>query len=542
MDKISQITVPVFLASMIFEAILSARENLDNFEKADTRTNITIGAIGLVVNIIVKAFFLYVFSIVNQYALFSIPKTFAVSIGLFFILDLYHYSFHVLGHKSRFFWAMHVIHHSSRKFNLTTALRTPFTNAVFRFGFMTPLALIGFDSTLILFCDSIILTATFFQHTEIIRKLGWLEYIFSTPSHHRVHHACDEKYIDKNFGGMLIVWDKVFGTFQVEEEKPTYGITKPIDEKSANRVITQEFRDMIKDVAIASGWREKLKVVFGSPGYKPSMKVRTTHRDPNSASLRSAAILSIIFLTSITTIRAQVDERMQKCIDHESRHDYASALACYRQVIDTGVPNSEATWRAARMMANIAGHSTDRSAKYKQAMEARDMARRAIQLDSKSKDARLAYIISMGLLSEAASSPREKLQNAKIIRSEADALLNMDSAYAPAHYILGKWHYELAKLNWIERLACNTLFGGLPGDVSFERSLRYLEKAIALQPDYILFHYAKACTLYETGKYGDAIRELELALSLPRQEPADKTRHEKCADLLARSKSLAGKS
>src|SRR5690606_17808244 len=142
---------------------------------------------------------------------------------------------------------------------------------LFRFGFMTPIAFFGFDSTAMLVCDSIILTVAFFQHTEVIRKLGWLEWILSTPSHHRVHHACDKKYIDKNFGGVLIIWDKLFGTFQVEEEKPTYGITKPVNDRSVNHVVTHEFREILKDVAIASGWREKLKVVFGPPDYRPSV-------------------------------------------------------------------------------------------------------------------------------------------------------------------------------------------------------------------------------------------------------------------------------
>src|SRR5690606_27485227 len=113
MDKISQFTVPVVVASMIIEAILSARENLDNFEKADTRTNLTIGAIGLVVNIMAKGAFFYVFNVLNQHSLFSIPTNTTANVILFFILDLYYYFFHVLGHTSRFFWAMHVIHHSS---------------------------------------------------------------------------------------------------------------------------------------------------------------------------------------------------------------------------------------------------------------------------------------------------------------------------------------------------------------------------------------------------------------------------------------------
>ncbi len=539
MDKISQVTVPVFVASMIIEAILSARENLDNFGKADTRTNLTIGGIGLMVNIVVKATFFYLFGVVNQHSLFSIPTSVIVGVVLFLILDLYYYSFHMLGHKSRFFWAMHVIHHSSRKFNLTTALRTPFTNSVFRFGFMTPFAFFGFDPTAILMCDSIILTITFFQHTEMINKLGWLEYVLNTPSHHRVHHACDEKYIDKNFGGVLIIWDKIFGTFQVEEERPTYGITKPIDDRSVNHVVTHEFREIIRDVAVASGWVEKLKVVFGPPGYKPSVKVSAAKSESLGFSIRRAAVVSLILLSSTTIASGQTTELIQKGLDLESRHEYASALACYRQVIARGSSNPEATWRAGRMIVNIAGQSTDRATKYQQAREARDLARRAIQLDPYNKDARLTYIISMGLLSEAASSPREKLQNAKVIRNETEALLKMDSTYFPAYYILGKWHYELARLNWVERLACNTLFGGIPGDVSFDHSIRYLEKAIALQPDYILFHYAKACALYEKGKYRDAIHELELAMNLPRKEPADKIRLEKCADLLARSKNLA---
>jgi tetratricopeptide (TPR) repeat protein len=172
---------------------------------------------------------------------------------------------------------------------------------------------------------------------------------------------------------------------------------------------------------------------------------------------------------------------------------------------------------------------------FMKADSARQLASRALRYDQNLTEARLAFAVSLGLISKASKNPSEKLRNAMRIREEAELILSNDSLCGAANYILAKWHYELAKLTWLERLACKTLIT-FPKDVSYERSLYYYEKAISLRPNYILFHYGKAATLYQKGEFNAAVSVLENAIKLPFLEADDKVRHAQCVSLLNESK------
>ena len=184
--------------------------------------------------------------------------------------DLVFYWYHRTHHTVRVFWASHVVHHSSQRFNLSTALRqswTPFT----ALPFWLPLALLGFAPWMILLQQSISLLYQFFLHTERIGKL-WApaEFVFNTPSHHRVHHASNAAYLDRNYGGVLIVWDRLFGTFAAEREPAVYGLTKNIRTFNPLRVATHEFVAMARDLAWVRRGRDAVGVVFGRPGWQPA--------------------------------------------------------------------------------------------------------------------------------------------------------------------------------------------------------------------------------------------------------------------------------
>lgn len=218
----------------------------------------------------------------------------------------------------------------------------------------------------------------------------------------------------------------------------------------------------------------------------------------------------------------------------EKKYNVPEALAKYEAALKVDPKSAEAWWRASRMLSNLGGHTDKKQAEEKRAKyeTAKKYAVTSIALNPKNPEARLAHIISMGLLAEMAGNPREKIRDAKIIREEAEATLALDSAFAPIYFVLGKWHYELAKLNWLEQMAVKLFFGGMPENVSMTRAIEYLRKASRLEPNTILYMYGEASVLDYEGKKAEAIALLERALKLPPREPDDILRKEKCNELL----------
>jgi sterol desaturase/sphingolipid hydroxylase (fatty acid hydroxylase superfamily) len=189
---------------------------------------------------------------------------------LFFADDLAYYWYHRTHHTIRVFWASHVVHHSSQRYNLSTALRQPWT-PFSSLPFWLPLAFLGLPPWMILLQQSISLLYQFFIHTERVGAL-WrpVELVMNTPSHHRVHHGANPQYLDKNYGGILIVWDRLFGTFEPEGERVVYGLTKNINSFNPLRVATHEFAAIWHDVRHAQSWPARLGYTFRGPGWDPN--------------------------------------------------------------------------------------------------------------------------------------------------------------------------------------------------------------------------------------------------------------------------------
>jgi tetratricopeptide (TPR) repeat protein len=218
----------------------------------------------------------------------------------------------------------------------------------------------------------------------------------------------------------------------------------------------------------------------------------------------------------------------------EKKYKVPEALAKYEATIAANPQLAEPWWRASRMLSNIGGHIDKKQADEKRSKyeQAKKYALKSIELNPRNPEARLAHIISMGLLAEMAGNPREKIRDAKIIREEAEATLALDSAFAPIYFVLGKWHYELAKLNWLEQMAVKLFFGGMPENVSMTRAIEYLRKASRLEPNTILYMYGEASVLDYEGKKAEAIALLDRAIKLPPKEPDDILRKDKCRELL----------
>jgi sterol desaturase/sphingolipid hydroxylase (fatty acid hydroxylase superfamily) len=195
-------------------------------------------------------------------------------VALFLGDDLCYYAFHRANHRVRFLWAGHVVHHSSRRYNLSTALRQEWTGFL-SFAFWLPLALVGFPVWAIYVQQSISLLYQFFLHTERVGRLPRpIEAVMNTPSHHRVHHGRNQQYLDKNYGGILIVWDRLLGTFEPEVERVEYGITKNLTTYNPLRVGFHEWYAMGHDVRHSATWRARIGHVLRGPGWQPEIPAR----------------------------------------------------------------------------------------------------------------------------------------------------------------------------------------------------------------------------------------------------------------------------
>lgn len=274
MNEVILWAIPFFVVFMILEA-LSYRLHPDGgergYEARDTRTSLAMGIGSVVINIGWKLVVLAAYTGLYLLAPVHLPASHPLTwIALFVLEDLCFYWYHRSHHTVRVLWASHVVHHSSERFNLSTALRQPWT-PFSGLPFWLPLALLGFAPWMILLQQSISLLYQFFLHTERIGKL-WapIEFIFNTPSHHRVHHASDDEYLDRNYGGVLIIWDRMFGSFAAEGRPATYGLTKNIGTFNPLRVATHEFAAIGRDLIRARRGRDALGLVFGRPGWRPA--------------------------------------------------------------------------------------------------------------------------------------------------------------------------------------------------------------------------------------------------------------------------------
>lgn len=255
-----------FVVLVILEAIISARKKLRLFERGDTLVNIALGLITFGTKVGSKAAILWIYAQIFSVSLWQLPEnSWAWFIVGLLVNDLMFYWYHRLSHTTRFFWAVHVAHHSSEKMNITTAMRGNFLNNVFHAIFWIPMLLLGFPPIVVITTDAFSYFYQLWLHTTIIPKLGPLEWILNTPSHHRVHHGSNPQYIDKNYAAVFIFWDKLFGTFEEEHEHVRYGLTKPFKSSNPLKVAFYEFGSVFRDAAGKRSLREKLRELFRRP-------------------------------------------------------------------------------------------------------------------------------------------------------------------------------------------------------------------------------------------------------------------------------------
>jgi sterol desaturase/sphingolipid hydroxylase (fatty acid hydroxylase superfamily) len=256
---ISTIGIIFYLLTIIETIFDFSTKHRPGFKETMANVSIELGN-RILDNSVIGAIFIIGFLSVEQFALLEIQVI---------CVDFTYYWMHRIEHERRIFWAVHSVHHSSQEYNLTTALRLSWLESLYEWIFFIPLLLIGFDAVQILASLFIVVVYQTWIHTQKIGSLGWFDGIFNTPLVHRIHHATNRAYIDKNYGGILILWDRMFGTYQTENEKPVYGITQQLGSSNPLIINFQEFRLIYNDVIQNQGLSNKVHYVFGRTGWKP---------------------------------------------------------------------------------------------------------------------------------------------------------------------------------------------------------------------------------------------------------------------------------
>jgi sterol desaturase/sphingolipid hydroxylase (fatty acid hydroxylase superfamily) len=254
----------------IVEMYISYMHDRKLYAKRDTWTNVYLMGLAFLINISTKTATFFLLNYCYQFRLFEIKNIFVYWVVLVLAQDLLYWVLHTSGHYIRFFWAMHVTHHSSPLFNLTTGFRSTVFEPLYRVFFYLPLAFMGFSAIDILFAYLVTQLYGNMVHTQAVGKLHpIIEYFLVTPSHHRVHHASNIRYLDKNMGMVLIIWDRMFGTFQEElpDDEVVYGLTHQPEDTGPVNIVFHEFKAMTADVKRAPGFKNKLGYMFNPPGW-----------------------------------------------------------------------------------------------------------------------------------------------------------------------------------------------------------------------------------------------------------------------------------
>jgi sterol desaturase/sphingolipid hydroxylase (fatty acid hydroxylase superfamily) len=339
--------VPLFLGLMGLEYLVARKTGKNYFGFASSISNLNVGIAERLLDTFTVGIFYFVYEYLHtHFAIFNIQSGVLLWFSLLLLTDFIWYWYHRWAHEVNFLWAAHVVHHQSDDFNYTVSARITVFQAFARMVFWSILPVIGFPPAMIISVQLVHGLYPFFIHTRTIPKLGFLEFILVTPSHHRVHHASNEHYLDKNYGDVFIFWDKLFGTFVEEQEEPVYGLTKPLD---SNSFLWQHFHfilEIIYTLKQTKGFGEKIKVIFGPPDkidptirpllekkfLSPDKTGHFTHRLHAYVVWQIVAVLVVLF--SFLLLEYYVPAFVQICI----------TLVIFLTLINTGAIIEQRRW------------------------------------------------------------------------------------------------------------------------------------------------------------------------------------------------------
>ncbi len=295
-------SIIVMMFFLLVEFIFSKVKKKKVFEFSDTLTNLACGVMERTFFLLFVVIYYTSFEFIYQhFALFNIAVTWWSVILLFLTVDFLWYWYHRAGHEINVLWAAHITHHQSEEYNFSLSFRVSALQLIIRMFFWLWLPVVGFDPKVTTLIIGINAAYQFFIHTRLIGKLGFLENILVTPSHHRVHHGKNEQYIDKNYGGIFIIWDKLFGTFAEEKEEVSYGITKPLTSRNPINAWFHYYADLFGAAKHVSGWKNKLRIFFAGPEtlgfYYDNIKTNNSPMPQEDKTLKFYLVVQFTILT-----------------------------------------------------------------------------------------------------------------------------------------------------------------------------------------------------------------------------------------------------
>ena len=265
------IGLPIIFMLMMAEATVSQYQNKKYYKNKDTLCTSGLVVGNILMSLTIKGATLALHFYLYQFRVFDISNSIPVWllwVLTFVLIDFVFYIYHRCSHKIRFLWAIHMSHHSSEEMNFGVSLRQAWLGPVSKIPFFAILPLIGFDPTVIAVAGVISTLWGVVGHTQMVGKLGPLEWILNTPSHHRVHHGSNPEYIDKNYGNLLIIWDRLFGTFEPEKAKVTYGLVNNVNTFNPIKITLMDWQAMLREIKEKEKVLEKIKIFFGAPQTK----------------------------------------------------------------------------------------------------------------------------------------------------------------------------------------------------------------------------------------------------------------------------------
>ena len=288
-------SIPIFVISIAAEYLYGLKVGKNTYTFNDTVVNLTLGLLSRTVQFVTKFFHIGIYTLVYQWLWQQYENPFWSSwvgfiVGIL-IFDFFDYWLHRAEHESAVLWAAHVVHHQSPQYNLSVALRQVTTEPFLGFLFYLPMALLGIPPMQLAMTVILVLLYQFFLHTDHIDRLGWLEYVFNTPSNHRVHHAINDIYIDKNYGAVTMIWDRLFGTYQAETQTCRYGTVKPFLSNNPVWANVIEYVVIWKKIKVSKGWLNKFQAIVRGPGWTPQNYQDSSASEPRNVSPPYVAVV-----------------------------------------------------------------------------------------------------------------------------------------------------------------------------------------------------------------------------------------------------------
>jgi sterol desaturase/sphingolipid hydroxylase (fatty acid hydroxylase superfamily) len=278
-SEVYAIGAPIVLAMIFVEILISNWQQKNYYKTQDTLCTIGLLAGNIIVAFSIKGLILALHFYLYQYKIFELSGMLPLWLFwllTFVVIDLVFYIYHRMSHRIRFLWAIHLSHHSSEEMNFAVSFRQAWFGPISKIPFFMVLPLLGFDPTIIAAAGVMSTLWGIVGHTQIVGRLGFVEWIFNTPSHHRVHHGSNKQYIDKNYGNLLIIWDRMFGTFEPEKEKVKFGLVNNVNTFNPTKITFMAWSSMIEDIKNKQSLSEALRIIFGPPNTHKKIKVRTS--------------------------------------------------------------------------------------------------------------------------------------------------------------------------------------------------------------------------------------------------------------------------